>query len=156
MRPTHPAPFLPLPPLPLPQFPETVVPRIVAALQAVVDAVEAAAADFNSASAAAAAAAAVDAPPGTPLSPAAPVTAGGALPPPKWGSLLSHAIAELGAVLGLLSLTAEWKEQISGAFAALLRQLLAARRPEQQPMLAGLRAARASGRRRLPLTAADS
>ena len=138
------------PSLPLPQFPETVVPGIVAALQAVVAAVEAAAADLSSASVAAAAA---DAPPGTPLSPAA---AGGALPPPKWGLLLSHAVTELGTVLGLLSLIAEWKEQISGAFAALLRQLLAARRAEQQPMLAGFRATLASGRRRLPLTGADA
>lgn len=127
------------------------MPRIVAALQAVVDAVQAAAADLNSTSIAAA-----DVPPGTPLTSGAPAAPAGGLPPPKWGSLLSQAVAELGAVLSLLPLAAEWKEQISGTFAALLRQLLAARRGEQQPMLAGFRSTVASGRRRLPLTGADA
>ncbi len=111
------------------------------------DATQAAAADLSSASALA---------DGPPLTPAASGTAAGVLPPPKWGSLLSHAVTELGAVLGLLPLAAEWKEQISGTFAALLRQLLAARRAEQQPMLAGFRTALASGRRRLPLTGSDA
>lgn len=126
------------------QFPDAVVPRIVVALQAVVCSVVAVAADL----AGAASSAAEAVPTATPTA--------GQLPADKWGSLLSHAVAELGAVLGLLPLHADWKAQLSGAFAELLQQLLGARRWEHSAMLSGFRAALTSGRRRLPLTGPDA
>ncbi|KAL4452207.1 hypothetical protein ABPG75_007869 [Micractinium tetrahymenae] len=126
------------------KFPDAVVPQIVAALETVVSSAEALVADAGRAAAAAAA--------GTP-------SAAGALPPAKWAALLAQAMAELAAVLGLLPLHAEWKAQLSGAFRALLQQLLvlAARRQDQQgAMLAGFRSALTAGRQRLPLTSADA
>lgn len=68
-------------------------------------------------------------------------------------------MTELGAVLALLPLHADWKAQLSGAFNALLQQLLApsARRPDQQSaMLAGFCSALIAGRQRLPLTSSDA
>ena len=125
------------------QFPETVVPRIVNALQAVVAAVEAAASAETAA-------------PSTPL-PATPSATGAQLAAPKWAALLTAAVGELGAVQGLLPLHTDWKAQLSGAFAALLRALLAAaRRHEQHPLLSGFRTALTAGRQRLPLTSADA
>ena len=127
------------------QFPDAVVPRIVAALGTVVSSAEALSADATSAAAANAAAS-------TPSAP-------GALPPLKWAALLSQAMAELGAVLALLPLHAQWKAQLSGAFCALLEQLLApaARRLDQHSaMLAGFRTALTAGRERLPLTSSDA
>lgn len=127
------------------QFPDAVVPQIVAALQTVVRSAEALAADANLAAAVTATAGTLSAP--------------GALAPIKWASLLDHAMAELGAVLALLPLHADWKAQLSGAMRALLQQLLAlaARRPDQQgAMLVGFRSALVAGRQRLPLTSGDA
>lgn len=123
--------------------PDAVVPAVLEALQQTSQAVEAAAAD---------AAATTGTPPGTPPGAAA----GAALPAAKWVALLSQAMRELDAVHSLLPLAAEWKAQLSGAVAALLTQLLAARRHESSAMLSGLRAAIVSGRQPLPLTGADA
>lgn len=129
---------------PTPQFPDAVVPQIAAALQAVVRSADQVAADAAAGASTASAGA-------TP-------TAASALPPGKWTALLSQAMNELGAVLGLLPLHGNWKAQLSGAFRALLEQLLAlaAQRQEQHAMLAGFRAALTTGRDRLPLTSADA
>lgn len=118
------------------------MPKIVSALQAVVAGMEAVAAELAGAAASGAEAAAA-----TPVA---------GLAAPQWSALLSHAMVELEAVLGLLALQADWKAQISGAFVGVLRTLLAARRAELHPMLAGFRAALVPGRQRLPLTGADA
>ena len=117
---------------------------MVAALQGVVRSVEAVCADLAGAAASAADAAAATA------------ASAAALPASKWAALLAHAQGELGGVLGLLPLQAEWKAQLSGAYVRLLEAMLAARRWEHSPMLAGLRVALASGRQPLPLTGADA
>jgi hypothetical protein len=115
------------------QFPDVVVPSIVHALQAVVDGIEALAADPESAT----------------------TSADGLLPASRWGALLARTMAELDAVLSLLLLHAEWKAQISAAFSTLLRQLLVVQQQET-PMLSGFRATLLGDRRRLPLVGADA
>jgi hypothetical protein len=123
------------------QFPDAVVPGVVRALEAVVCGMEALVAGPT------------DAAPGPPAKGSD--QAGGQLPAQQWAALLSRAMMELGGVLGLLSLHAQWKAQVSGSFAGLLRQLLAAGQQEQ-PMLAGFRVALRAGSQQLPLTGADA